>query len=875
MNTCTQARPGVLALGTVVNFLLLCAALLFAPACNNGGGGGSTEPPAVVALQGVSPDCAPVEGGVVVTIRGGGFVVGADAAHLVMFGDQAATGVHVLSAQELECIVPAAPAGTVDISITNDIGGATLVDAFHYVAPEDVVDLLTITPDSGPAAGGIQVELAGSGFVPGAEHLVTFDGVPASNIVVASESLITCTVPAGSSGAADVRVARGGCSATLFGGFIYESPLVLSIAEITPASGPLGGGTVVVIRGTGFDPSDDSGHSVKFGATPATGVDVLSASEISCVAPAATIAGAVGVSVTNDLGTVVRPSGYTYLSGGGNPIVLTSLDPVRGPAAGGSSVTIFGAGFDAANAYAVSFGGQDATNIVVVDATSLRCDTPAGTGGTFVDVVVSHPQQGSATLAGAFEYLTPPPPRTDINGDGIGDLVVATPSDSTNGTFAGAVHVYFGRAQGQSLDGLGSAQADLVFYGGAAYDGFGTCICPGDADGDGVLDLVIGANGWDAPGATDVGAAFVFRGPFGAGARVFQTSAADARLSGESLGVGDNFGTAVAIGDLDGDTVPEVLVSAPHHDAPTRPDSGCVYRFVAGQALSNSTAENAQWHYDGLRSADRIGTRIGCGRFGANGMELTLSAELADPTVGVLIHDAGEVYVLGGGRLGTSGPVLNTTTLQGAREGDRFGASTTTGDLDGDGWDELAVGAVDAYDTLLGERVGRVYIFRGSQASIVGGSASNADHVYSGLPTHTSFGQTLRSGDVDGDGLFDLLVGAPRADYLNFDNGRGYYFRGAPVLSNRIATSADAIFNGENEQFSSFGRGASVVDIDGDGFAEIFFSADKQSTGRGRAYAWQGRSQGFAGVYQAGGADIVMEGSQAGIQFGWQLAEGQ
>lgn len=875
MNTCIQQRTGVLALGTVVNFLLSCAALLFVPACNNGNGGGSTEPPAVVSLQGVSPDCAPIAGGVVVTIRGGGFVVGADAAHLVMFGDQAATSVHVVSAQELECVVPAAPAGTVDISITNDIGTASLVDAFHYVAPEDVVGLLSITPDSGPAAGGIQVVLEGSGFAPGVEHLVTFAGVPATNIVVESETRITCTVPAGAGGPADVRVARGGCSATLFGGFIYEAPLVLSIAQVEPASGPQAGGTLVVIRGTGFDPADDSGHSVKFGATPATEVDVLSTTELSCVAPGATSTGAVSVSVTNDLGTVVRTSGYTYLSGGGNPLVLTSLDPARGPAAGGSTVTIFGSGFEAANAYSVLFGGQDATNIVVLGANSLRCDTPAGTGGTFVDVVVSHPQQGSATLVGAFEYLTPPPPRTDINGDGIGDLVVATPSDSTNGTFAGAVHVYFGRAQGATLDGLDSSQADLVFYGGAAYDGFGTCICPGDADGDGVLDLVIGANGWDAPGASDVGAAFVFRGPFGNGTRVFNTASADARLSGEALGVGDGFGSAVAVGDLDGDAVPEVLVSAPNHDAPSRPDSGCVYRFVAGQALSNAGADSAQWHYDGLRSADRIGTRIGCGQFGANGMELTLSAELADPTVGVLIHDAGEVYVLGAGRLGTSGPVLNTTTLHGAREGDRFGASTTTGDLDGDGWDELAVGAVDAYDTLLGERVGRVYIFRGSQASLAGGSATTADHVYSGLPTHTSFGQTLRSGDVDGDGLFDLLIGAPRADYLNFDNGRGYYFRGAPTLSNRIATSADAIFNGENQQFSSFGRGASVVDIDGDGFAEIFFSADKQATGRGRAYAWQGRSQGFAGVYQAAGADVVLEGGQVGIQFGWQLAEGQ
>ncbi len=875
MNTCTQERPGVLALGTVVNFLLLCAALLCVPACNNGNGGGSTEPPASVSLQGISPDCAPIAGGIVVTIRGGGFVVGANGSHLVMFGDQPASAVHVVSAQELECVVPAAAAGTVDISITNDIGTASLVDAFNYVAPEDVVGLLAVTPSSGPAAGGIQAVLEGDGFVLGAEHLVTFGGVPATNIVIESETRITCTVPAGSGGPADVRVTRGGCSATLFGGFIYESPLVLSIAEVSPASGPLAGGTLIVIRGTGFDPSDDSGHAVKFGATPATDVDVISTTEIACVAPAATSAGAVGVSVTNDLGTATRPSGYTYLAGGGNPIVLTTLDPARGPAAGGSSVTIFGGGFELANAYTVTFGGQDATNIVVVGASSLRCDTPAGTGGTFVDVVVSHPQQGSATLVGAFEYLTPPPPRTDINGDGIGDLVVATPSDSTNGVFSGAVHVYFGRAQGASLDGLDSAQADLVFYGGAAHDGFGTCICPGDADGDGVLDLVIGANGWDAPGASDVGAAFVFRGPFGTGTRVFQAATADARLSGEALGVGDGFGSAVAIGDLDGDSVPEVLVSAPNHDAPTRPDSGCVYRFVAGQALSNAAAENAQWHYDGLRSADRIGTRIGCGQFGINGMELTLSAELADPTIGVLLHDAGEVYVLGGGRLGTSGPVLNTTTLQGAREGDRFGASTTTGDFDGDGWDELAVGAVDAYDPLLGERVGRVYIFRGSQVSLVAGSASSADHVYSGLPTHTSFGQTLRSGDVDGDGLYDLLVGAPRADYLNSDNGRGYYFRGSSTLTNRIATSADAIFNGENQQFSSFGRGASVVDIDGDGFAEIFFSADKQSTGRGRAYAWQGRSQGFAGTYQAAGADIVLEGSQSGIQFGWQLAEGQ
>jgi hypothetical protein len=875
MNTSILQRPGSHALAVVVHFLLLCAAIVCVPACNNGNRGGSTEPPASVALQGVSPDCAPIAGGIEVTIRGSGFVVGSNATHLVMFGDQAATGVQVVSTQELVCVVPAAAAGTVDVSITNDRGTATLVDAFHYVAPEDVVGLLSISPSSGPAAGGIVATLVGSGFVPGAEHLVTFAGVPATNVVVESETLLTCNVPAGSAGAADVRVARGGCSATLFGGFIYESPIVLSIVEVTPASGPLAGGTVVVIRGTGFDPAAESEHSVTFGATPATSVDVLSTTEISCVAPAAAGPGSVDLRVQNELGSAVRSSGYTYLSGGGNPIVLASIDPARGPAAGGSTVTILGAGFDASNTYRVTFGGQDATAIVVLGADSLRCDTPAGTGGTFVDVVVSHPQQGSATLAGAFEYLTPPPPRTDINGDGIGDLVVATPSDSTNGSFAGAVHVYFGNAQGSTLDGLGSAQADLVFLGGAAYDSFGACICPGDVDGDGVLDLVIGANGWDGPGAADVGAAFVFRGPFGNGTRVFQASAADARLSGQALGVGDNFGSAVAIGDLDGDSVPEVLVSSPNHDAPSRPDSGCVYRFVGGQALANTAADNAQWHYDGLRSADRIGTRIGCGQFGSNGMELVMSAEMADPTVGVLLHDAGEVYVLGQGRIATSGPVLNTITLQGVRAGDRFGSSATSGDLDGDGFDELAVGAVDAYDQLLGERVGRVYIFRGSQASLASGSAGGANVVYGGLPTHTSFGQTLRSGDVDGDGLFDLLVGAPRADYLNFDNGRGYYFRGSATLSNRIATTADAIFNGENQQFSSFGRGASVVDIDGDGFAEIFFSADKQATGRGRAYAWRGASQGFAGTYQAAGADLVLQGSQEGMQFGWQLAEGQ
>ncbi len=558
-------------------------------------------------------------------------------------------------------------------------------------------------------------------------------------------------------------------------------------------------------------------------------------------------------------------------SSGLDQVQVQAVAPGTGPFIGGTTVTLTGRQFALEGDNTVLFGGSPATSVVAVDAQTITCVTPAGAPGSTVDVVVTN-QNGQGRLALGFVYATPAPPASDVNGDGLADLVISSPADSTGGTSAGAVFVFFGREQSFQLDGLAASDADLKLIGHKPGDAFGTCVCVGDVDGDEVTDLVVSANKVDAIGAVDSGAVYVFPGPIVGGPQL-PAQAASIKLSGSAVVAGDEFGSALEIGDVDGDGLADLVVGAPKHDSVGQPDSGCTYMFRGGPTLGSRNADAADHAIDGVLAGDRVGARIACGDLDGDGsIDLVLGASGVDVQGPVLRHDAGRVYVLlGGSPLDPMSLTTAAIVLDGVRNGDRFGEAVSVADLDGDGRLDLVASA--PYEDSGETDSGQVYVFRGG-ATLVSGDAGRAEIRITGIPNSGPIGQALRAGDFDGDSVADLLIGAPEATGLATRDGVVYLFRGGPALVSASVADAHAVLHGSGELLEAFGSSLSALDIDGDGFADLAATTPRWS-GVGRLQVWRGGVGTITGSMYAVDADVTLSGTVLGARFGESIARGQ
>ena len=261
-----------------------------------------------------------------------------------------------------------------------------------YVAGPTGPTITSITPNSGPVAGGTSVAIVGTNFV--ATPSVTINAVAATGETFNSSTSVDATTPAVAAGTYNVVITNPDAqSDTLVGGYTYNA--VPTVSSITPTSGVAIGGTSVVLAGTGFL----AGAAVTIDGNPATSVVIDSAIQITCNTPAGTV-GAKNVVVTNtdsQLGTLV--SGYTYTA---TPApTVSSITPTSGFTGGGTSVVIAGTNFFAGAA--VTVGGSSATSVVVDSAIQITCNTPAGTVGA-KDVVVTNTDAQLGTLVGGYTY---------------------------------------------------------------------------------------------------------------------------------------------------------------------------------------------------------------------------------------------------------------------------------------------------------------------------------------------------------------------------------------------------------------------------------------------------------------------------------------
>ncbi|MGE7370694.1 IPT/TIG domain-containing protein [Neorhizobium sp. NPDC001467] len=397
------------------------------------GAGSTFSYVAAPTISSLTPAQGPSAGGNSVIIAGSNFVD----VTAVEFGGVPATSFNIGGVNQITAQAPAGAPGGVSIIVTA-LGGTSAARPYTYVAAPTVN---SVTPTEGPVAGGTSVTITGTNLT-GAT--VTLNGTPVPFTSNTATEVVFTTPPAAAGSAAISVTTAGGTAGA--GSFTYR-PLP-SISGLSPASGPLAGGTSVVIAG-----SDLAGATgVTFNGVAAT-IQSVSATAITVTAPGGA-EGPVNVAVTTAGGTSVASaaSTFTYVAA---PEV-SSLSPTAGPLAGGTAVTITGTRFtpDAT----VTFGGVPATSISFNSATSLTAISPAGSEGS-VDVIVT--TLGGASTGGVgrqFTYVTAPgavntgvvvaanstnAPVAPVTSGGTPDSVaVVTPTTSGSIAAAGASFVY-------------------------------------------------------------------------------------------------------------------------------------------------------------------------------------------------------------------------------------------------------------------------------------------------------------------------------------------------------------------------------------------------------------------------------------------------
>ncbi|HEX8619787.1 MAG TPA: IPT/TIG domain-containing protein, partial [Thermoanaerobaculia bacterium] len=257
-------------------------------------------------ITSVSPNSGPSTGGTVVTIDG----TNLQFATSVTFGGVAGTNIGYNSdTGKLQATTPARSAGSVSVTVVCAAGTVTSANAFTYTTPAPAPTITSVSPNSGPSAGGTVVTIDGTNLQFATS--VTFGGVAGTNIGYNSDTgKLQATTPARSAGSVSVTVVCAAGTVTSANAFTYTTPAPIpTITSVSPSSGPSTGGTVVTIDGTNLQ----FATSVTFGGVAATNIGYNSAAKLQ-VTTAAHSAGAVSVNVVCAAGTVTSSNAFTYTS---------------------------------------------------------------------------------------------------------------------------------------------------------------------------------------------------------------------------------------------------------------------------------------------------------------------------------------------------------------------------------------------------------------------------------------------------------------------------------------------------------------------------------------------------------------------------------
>jgi hypothetical protein len=392
-----------------------------------------------------------------------------------------------------------------------------------------------------------------------------------------------------------------------------------------------------------------------------------------------------------------------------------------------------------------------------------------------------------------------------VNGDGYADIVIGAPTFDTVREDEGRAFVYYGGPAG-----LSTGQPDWALESGQAGAEFGTSVgTAGDVNGDGYADLVVGAPYYD-DGQADEGRAFLFYGSaLGAPTPEDWTAAGEPFVEYSWDWFGKSVSTA---GDVNGDGYGDVIVGAPSYDGGLD-NQGRVHLFLGSVSGLSTTAH---WIVTGEREAGWFGVSAGtAGDVNGDGYSDVIVGEAGRPIGNDQVK--GRAYIYYGA---PSGPETTPAWwVQDDQVGTLFGrVVSTAGDVNGDGYADIVIGAPDSDATQ--ENVGQATLYLGSSSGLGASPAWTAR----GTQANAHFGRSVgTAGDINGDGYSEVIVGAPGVGYYGREvNGRALVYHGSPS-----GLSASADWTVQHDQASAlFGTSAGAAgDVNGDGYADVIVGA--------------------------------------------------